>query len=142
MLGWELFLFWGIFGVIYCITIIGIPCGKQCFKIACFVVCPFEKEIIRKEEESSCCNCFGNVIWVIFGGLELAIIELILCGLCFITIIGIPFGFQLWKLIKITFIPYGTSVVEQTQDNQDGSPQTPQNVQVIESEEDRIVKNK
>ena len=109
--GWELFLLWCIFGIISCITLIGIKNGCKCFSIARFVLWPFKKQLTVDSEANHCCGCFGTVIWIIFGGFEIIIFELIFCGLSFVTLIGIPFGKQLWDLIKITFFPYKVIIV-------------------------------
>ena len=113
-IGWELFLGWCFFGLFYCITIIGIPLGLQAFKIALFVIWPFGKEIIYPKLSMTNCQVIGNIIWIILGGLEIALVELIIGVICCITIIGIPFGLQLFKLAKIALIPFGAEVVEST----------------------------
>ena len=64
--GFEICLMWCISGVILCCTICGIPAGIQCFKIGCFALCPFGKEIQPKPEGRSCCECFLNCLWIIF----------------------------------------------------------------------------
>ena len=144
LIGWELFLFWCIFGIIYCISLAGIPCGKQCFKIACFVIWPFGKDIVKKSDDKGCCGLFGNIIWIIFGGGEIALIEIIFCGISFCTIIGIPFGIQLWKLVKITFSPYGNEVVkleegdsEKTKEKEKEEKEKKEDVQIYESEREK-----
>ena len=90
-------------GILWCITIIGIPFGKQCFKIARLMVWPFGVKI----QSDFAKHPIANIIWLVFGGLELAfgfvIIGLILC----ITIIGIPFGKQCFKLAQLSAIPFG-----------------------------------
>ena len=92
-------------GIIWCITIIGIPFGKQCFKIARLMFTPFGKVINTNFGK----HPIANVIWIIFGGLELALgfffVGLILC----ITIIGIPIGKQCFKLAKLSLIPFGAT---------------------------------
>ena len=53
----------------------------------------------------------GNIIWVIFGGLQIAI-EYLLSGLALmITIIGIPFGLQCMKLGLLALWPFGTKIM-------------------------------
>ena len=102
---------WLIIGIFFCITIIGIPFGLQCFKIAMLVICPFGKEI-EYSRKSGCCQLIGNIIWIIFCGLFLAIYNLFVGCLYCITIIGIPFGLQFFKLAQLSFIPFGAKVVE------------------------------
>lgn len=53
----------------------------------------------------------GNIIWMLFGGIFTALYWLLAgCLLC-ITIIGIPFGLQAFKMAKLSFLPFGARVV-------------------------------
>lgn len=97
---------WFLLGVIWCITIIGIPFGKQCFKIASLVLTPFGRTVNTNFSS----HPIANVIWLIFGGLELAIGYCIVGVIWCITIIGIPFGKQCFKLAKLGLIPFGATV--------------------------------
>lgn len=100
-------LAWGIAGVVWCITIIGIPWGLQCFKFASLAFAPFGKNIVYG---SGGFSLFLNIIWLLVSGLELAggcfIIGFVLC--C--TIIGIPFGIQCFKFAKLALMPFGARV--------------------------------
>ena len=100
-------LVWLILGLFWCVTIIGIPFGVQCFKLGGFSLFPFGKEIHSDFNE----HPLANIIWVLFGGLELAIGYLIAGALWCITIVGIPFGLQCFKLAKLAFIPFGADVL-------------------------------
>ena len=106
-------LAWCFLGAILCITIIGIPAGTQCFKIACFILCPFGKQIVPKEGGYDGCDCILNFFWIIFLGLWLAIIELFYGIFLCITICGIPFGIQHFKLAKIAFMPFGSRILDE-----------------------------
>ena len=97
---------WFLLGVVWCITIIGIPFGKQCFKIASLVLTPFGKTVHKKFSK----HPVANVIWLIFGGLELAIGYCIAGVVWCITIIGIPFGKQCFKLASLSLAPFGATV--------------------------------
>lgn len=97
---------WFLVGVIWCITIIGIPFGKQCFKFASLSLFPFGKEVTTNFSK----HPIANVLWIIFGGLELTLGYLIMGLLLCITIIGIPFGKQCFKLMKLSFVPFGSTV--------------------------------
>ena len=108
--GFEIFLIWCLAGIILCITIIGIPAGLQCFKIGTFALCPFGKEVVPKAGGSSCCECFGNIIWILLCGLYICIMEGITGVLFCITICGIPFGLQHFKLAKLALAPFGTTI--------------------------------
>ena len=101
-------LAWLFLGILYCITIIGIPIGIQLFKFAQLSFFPFGKDVMFSEKTSS---LLLNIIWLIFGGIELGF-GYLLTGLIFcITIIGIPFGKQCFKLMKISFLPFGANIV-------------------------------
>ena len=93
-------------GIIWCITIIGIPFGKQCFKLAGFIIWPFG----RKANTDFGKHAILNIIWIIFGGLGLCI-GFFFAGLLWcITIIGIPFGKQCFKLAKLSIMPFGATI--------------------------------
>ena len=97
---------WFLLGVVWCITIIGIPFGKQCFKIAKLTILPFGKTV--KSDFGK--HPIANIIWILFGGLEIAVGYLV-AGLIFcITIIGIPFGKQCFKFATLSIAPFGATV--------------------------------
>lgn len=108
---WFIFggLFWAISaflaGLIACITIIGIPVGVQMFKFSRFVLRPFGKTVTPQNVTGF--KTVVNIIWAIFGGIWMAI-GYVLTGLLFcITIIGIPFGKQYFKMAKFVILPLG-----------------------------------
>jgi uncharacterized membrane protein YccF (DUF307 family) len=99
---------WMLAGLLFCVTIIGIPFGIQCFKIAQLVLWPFGKDVTVGEFGIG--GLLANIIWIVFCGWELCIGHLI-TGLIFcITIIGIPFGKQHFKFAKLALIPFGASI--------------------------------
>ena len=98
---------WLLVGILWCITIIGIPVGTQCFKLAGLAFFPFGKEV---EYRGGAGSFLLNIIWMIVSGIPLAL-ESLLIGLVFcVTIIGIPFGLQCFKLAKLALMPFGTDV--------------------------------
>ena len=100
-------LSWLLTGCLWCITIIGIPVGLQCFKFAALSFFPFGKEITYGGGAGS---LLLNIIWLLVSGLPLAIESALLgCLLC-ITIIGIPFGLQHFKIAKLALMPFGSVV--------------------------------
>lgn len=106
--GLILGLSWFITGVFWCITIIGIPWGIQCFKFAALSFAPFGKEIVYGGGFGS---LLLNIIWLFVSGISLAAEALILgCVLC-ITIIGIPLGLQCFKFAKLALLPFGSEIV-------------------------------
>jgi uncharacterized membrane protein YccF (DUF307 family) len=78
---------WFIAGLILCVTVIGIPFGLQCFKIASFVFWPFGKEIELGHFGAG--GLIFNIIWLIIFGWEFAIAHLVIGSIFCITIIGI-----------------------------------------------------
>ena len=101
-------LAWWIAGVLCCITVIGIPLGRQCFKFASLSFWPFKKEIVYGGGAPS---TLLNIIWLICCGLLMALENLIFGALWCITIIGIPFGKQFFKIAKLALTPFGATVV-------------------------------
>ena len=99
---------WFLAGLILCVTIIGIPFGIQCFKISALVLWPFGKEIELGNFGAG--GLIFNIIWLILFGWEFAIAHLITGVIFCITIIGIPFGLQHFKLAKLGIIPFGAKI--------------------------------
>jgi uncharacterized membrane protein YccF (DUF307 family) len=97
-------------GLVLCVTIIGIPWGLQCFKLAALVLWPFGKEVVSSSNDSGCLNLFCNIIWILFGGWYTALLHIIFGILLFFTIIGIPFAKQHFKLVEISLMPFGKTV--------------------------------
>ena len=100
-------LSWVLTGCLWCITIVGIPVGKQCFKFAALSFFPFGKEV---DYGGGSMSLIANVIWMIVTGIPMAGAHLVTGCLLSITIIGIPFGKQHFKLAKLALMPFGTNV--------------------------------
>lgn len=98
-------------GFVLCITIIGIPWGLQCFKLADLVLWPFGKKVITDTTNTGCLSTLFNIIWIFSGGLYTAIIHVVMGFLLCITVVGIPWGRQHFKLIEISLMPFGKKVV-------------------------------
>lgn len=108
--GWWMAILYCIAGVICCILIITIPFGIAAFRIASYVLWPFGRSIVRREE-AGVASLIGNIIWIILLGWELALGHLLSgIALC-ITIIGIPLGLANFKLIPISLLPLGVRIV-------------------------------
>jgi uncharacterized membrane protein YccF (DUF307 family) len=103
-------LSWLLVGCLWCITIVGIPVGTQCFKMAGVSFFPFKKEIVYGGGAGS---AILNFIWMIFSGIPLALEHFLWGLLLCITIIGIPFGKQHFKLAKLALCPFGADVITQ-----------------------------
>ena len=104
--GLWLGLSWALLGLLLCITIIGIPLGRQCFKAAALTFAPFGKRVNIHFER----HPIANLLWVILCGWEMALGYLGAGILCCITIIGIPFGLQSFKLMKLALLPFGAKI--------------------------------
>lgn len=96
--------------ILLCITIIGIPFGVQCFKLAGLAIAPFGREVREKEPPGGCLAIVMNIIWIILPGLELALIHLFLALVFAITIIGLPIAAQHLKMTRLALIPFGFEV--------------------------------
>src|SRR5690554_6846505 len=95
------------------VTIIGIPFGLQSLKLAEVALWPFGKKVVRKETPSSGCLYFlMNVIWFFVGAIPIVLTHLLFGLLFYITILGIPFGNQHFKLMRLAFAPFGRTVVQ------------------------------
>ena len=93
------------------ITIVGIPFGLQTLKLAELALFPFGKKIVQNDTSSGCISALMNIIWFFVGSLPIALTHLGLGVLFYITIIGIPFGNQHFKLMKLAFVPFGKKIV-------------------------------
>ncbi len=98
---------WIIAGIIWCVTIVGIPVGMQCFKMSLLSFMPFGREV---RYEGGAVSFIVNVLWFIISGLELAIANALLGLLLCATIVGIPFGLQYFKIAKLALAPFGAVV--------------------------------
>ncbi|HMA58666.1 MAG TPA: YccF domain-containing protein [Halanaerobiales bacterium] len=100
---------WVLAGILLSITIIGLPFGIQCFKIAKVQLAPFGKEIVNANDSGT--NLIMNIIWIILFGWEIALMNLISALIFAITIIGIPFAKQNLKLAKVSLFPFGKKII-------------------------------
>jgi uncharacterized membrane protein YccF (DUF307 family) len=98
-------------GIILCITVVGIPWALQCFKIAGLVLWPFGRQVVSNTGSTDCLNLVYNIIWLLCGGLFTAIVHIFFGIILFITIIGIPFARQHFKLVEISLMPFGKSII-------------------------------
>ena len=109
---------WLLASLIMFVSIIGIPWGRAAFNIAVFTFFPFGNEAISRREltgegdiGTGTLGLIGNVIWFLLAGIWLAIAHLVVGIACFITIIGIPFGWAHFKLVEVSLAPIGKAIV-------------------------------
>jgi uncharacterized membrane protein YccF (DUF307 family) len=110
--GFVIWIEYMLGGLILCLTIVGIPFGVQCFKIAGMGLLPFGKEI-REDPEAAGAGCLGalmNVLWFLVAGLWICLSHLALALACAATLIGIPFAVQHVKLALLALMPFGKRV--------------------------------
>lgn len=100
-------LSWCLAGLLWCITIVGIPVGMQCLKFASLSFFPFGKEVRYGGGAGS---LLLNIIWLIVSGVPLALEHAAFGALLCITVIGIPFGLQHFKLAQLALMPFGADV--------------------------------
>lgn len=117
-------LIWLIFGgliisieyligsIVLMITIVGIPFGIQTLKMASLSLWPFGSDTRVQTRASGCLYILMNIIWLIFGGIWIAITHAIFGAILCVTIIGIPFGLQHFKLTAIALSPFGRDIVK------------------------------
>ena len=99
---------WFLYGTLWSITIIGIPLGKQCFKLARLSFMPFDKK--GTDANDGVFGTFANIIWAITTGIPMALENLLTGALLYITIIGIPFAKQYFKLARLSLAPFGIKI--------------------------------
>lgn len=98
-------------GLSLCVTIVGIPWGLMCFKLAGDVLTPFGKEVQSRQRQTGCVSIVVSLIWIVFIGIWLAIGHLILGLLFAITVIGLPIATQHFKLVRLALDPFGYELV-------------------------------
>lgn len=100
-----------IVGLLFCITIIGAPFGYQLIKMAGFALWPFGHEARSASNDGGCLAIFMNILWIVLGGIEIALIHVTFgIALC-CTIIGIPFGVQHFKMAILAVVPFGKEIL-------------------------------
>ena len=116
-------LIWLIFGgiiiaieyligsIILMTTIVGIPFGLQTLKMASLSLWPFGRDTVVHSRASGCLYIIMNIIWLLTGGIWIAITHAVFGLILCITIIGIPFGLQHFKLTAIALSPFGRDIV-------------------------------
>ena len=100
---------WTLAGILWSLSIVGIPIGRQCFKFAALSFCPFGKDV---SFGGGAVSLVLNIIWLLISGLPIALTAavngLVLC----ITIVGIPWGMQCFKLARLALMPFGARIIK------------------------------
>jgi len=108
--GLIIFLMYVISSILLCLTIIGIPFGIQTLKLSMLALVPFGKDVLYKKNEPGCLSTIMNIIWILIGGLWISITHFVFGLLLAITIIGIPFALQHFKLGMLALTPFGKEI--------------------------------
>jgi uncharacterized membrane protein YccF (DUF307 family) len=108
--GIILFFEYVVSGLALCVTIIGIPFGLQCFKLAVFALAPFGSKAVESSDVGGCFPVLFNILWILLGGIWIALTHLVLALIFAITIIGIPFANQHIKMAGLALTPFGKHI--------------------------------
>jgi uncharacterized membrane protein YccF (DUF307 family) len=110
--GWLIWLEYMVGGLLLCVTVVGIPFGVQCFKIADMGLLPFGKDILDDPTSAGAglTGLLMNVVWFLVAGLWICLSHLGLALACAVTIIGLPFALQHVKLAVLALAPFGKRV--------------------------------
>jgi len=109
--GVWLALSYAVAGLLLCLTIIGIPFGIQAFKLAGFVLWPFGRAVVVRSQQTGLLEVVFNLIWLVLFGWGIFTIHIVSGVVLCITIIGIPFGIQSFKLSVLALWPFGRMIV-------------------------------
>ncbi len=112
-------LWWYVVGVLMAVTIIGLPWSRACFTLGSFSCWPFGRRLVdrksltgRDDIGTGALGLIGNVIWLVCAGWHLALVHLTLAAGLAVTVIGIPFALQHFKLAIASLAPIGMTVVK------------------------------
>ena len=108
--GFVIFVLYLVGGLVLCLTIVGIPFGRQLFKLSLLALAPFGKEVNTEGSARGLLQIIMNVLWWIFGGVEAALVHLVLALILAITIVALPFAKQHIKLLKLALVPFGARI--------------------------------
>jgi uncharacterized membrane protein YccF (DUF307 family) len=93
-------------GLLLCVTIVGIPFGMQAMRLGVAVFAPFGRHAVRDRMHQGFLALAFDVIWLVLFGWEIAVMHLVGGAVLCLTIVGIPFGVQLFKLVPVALFPF------------------------------------
>ncbi|MCK4765554.1 MAG: YccF domain-containing protein [Candidatus Aminicenantes bacterium] len=108
--GLFVFLHYLMAGALMCLTIVGIPFGLQVIKMAQLSLFPFGKDVVDRGRGSGCLSVIMNVLWLVLGGIWIALHHLVWALILAVTIVGIPFAVQHLKLASLALTPFGKEI--------------------------------
>ena len=103
-------LLYFVAGLLACVTVIGIPFGLQFFKLGTYALMPFGYEMVGRDGEPTPLSTLFNVLWIIFGWWEIALLHILFGVVLCITIIGIPLGMAHFKIAFAAVFPFGREI--------------------------------
>ena len=108
--GFLISAYYAVMGIVFCITIIGIPFGVQLLKMAGFALCPFGRNVGCDTRDMGCLSILMNIIWIVLGGIEICLMHVGFGAFLCITIVGIPLGIQHFKMALLALAPFGQRI--------------------------------
>jgi uncharacterized membrane protein YccF (DUF307 family) len=108
--GFWLALGYVVGGLILCVTIVGIPFGIQSFKLATLALWPFGRSAVN-DSSGGFLEIVFNIIWLFTFGWTIFLAHIAAGLLLCVTIIGIPFGIQAFKISGLALWPFGRTIV-------------------------------
>ncbi len=108
--GFIISLYYAIVGLLFCISIIGIPFGVQLLKMAGLALCPFGRNVTCDTRDMGCLSILMNIIWIVVGGIEICLMHVGFGAVLCVTIIGIPLGIQHFKMALLALAPFGQKI--------------------------------
>lgn len=108
--GFLVALVYYLVGLLMCISLVGIPFGIQLFKLGTYALWPFGRDLVNGPNEPGCLSVVMNLIWILFGWWEIALIHFAFGLLLLVTIVGIPWGLQHFKMAIAAVFPFGKEI--------------------------------
>lgn len=92
------------------VTIIGIPWAWQTLKIGLLCLWPFGTKITKSDTPPGCLRIPLNILWILTGGVLACFTHFVFGLLLCITIIGLPWGKQHFKMAELSLTPFGRDI--------------------------------
>ena len=109
---------WLVGGFFLALTVVGLPWTLAAWRIAGFAFAPFgrrveDRRIVTGRDDlgTGALGLILNIVWIVFGGWHIALAHILLGVAQMLTLIGIPFAIQNFKLALIALAPMGKTVV-------------------------------
>jgi len=103
-------------GLLICLTIIGLPLGLKAIRFGLMVMAPFGKTVNQTDGGDGCLALAFNIIWLVLFGWEIALAHIVFGITLGITVIGIPFAMQHFKLVPVALFPFSYALGKESGD--------------------------